>query len=695
MLLRHFKAPALDGENIELKRKEIYEYFVNCYKRYESLFELLNSPKAFYEKPEPLRHPLIFYYGHSAAFFINKLKLAKIIDAGIDPKLESIFAVGVDEMSWDDLDANHYNWPTLDKAKEYRQKVFDLVSNIILTMPMTLPIRWESPWWAIMMGIEHENIHLETSSVLIRQHDINYINASMIPRPKLENLYYPINDFVAIASGEVRLGVLQDNYNYYGWDNEYGEHKALIPEFAVSKFLVSNGEFLEFINDGGYQKDEYWDQEGLAWRSFKNAAHPTFWKKTDSGYMLRTLAHEIPLQLDLPVEVNFLEAFAFCRWKSEKSGKNITLPTEDEYCRMLSVATDINIANIDLKYDLYSSPVNKFNHGKVFDAVGNVWQWTRTPIYPFEKFKVHPLYDDFTLPTYDTRHNLIKGGSWVSCGNLANTNSRYAFRRHFFQHAGFRYVISNYEENIEPGMYLNDEIVSQYCHFGWGKEKYFDVENFPKTCIDKISLYIKSAKRKRALDIGCAIGRSSFELAKYYDEVVGVDFSARFIQYAADLKENRTLRYVIRSEGEIEDFYEIRLEDFGLEKYAKNVSFWQGDACNLKPIYQNFDLVFAGNLLDRLYDPVRFLTSMASRINHGGFLVIVSPYTWLEEFTPKDKWIGGFKKDGENFTTLDGLKEYLKNDFRLVDTCDVPFVIRETSRKYQHSISQMTIWERR
>ncbi|MBD3808063.1 MAG: hypothetical protein IE880_05020 [Epsilonproteobacteria bacterium] len=84
MLLEHFKAPALDGENIELKRKEIYEYFVNCYKRYESLFELLTSKKAFYEKPEPLRHPLIFYYGHTAAFFINKLKLAKIIDSGID-----------------------------------------------------------------------------------------------------------------------------------------------------------------------------------------------------------------------------------------------------------------------------------------------------------------------------------------------------------------------------------------------------------------------------------------------------------------------------------------------------------------------------------------------------------------------------------------------------------------------------------
>ncbi|MBD3808577.1 MAG: 5-histidylcysteine sulfoxide synthase, partial [Epsilonproteobacteria bacterium] len=472
---------------------------------------------------------LIFYYGHTAAFFINKLKLAKIIDSGIDSRLESIFAIGVDEMSWDDLDESHYNWPTLEAAKEYRQKVFDIVSNIILTIPMTLPIKWDSPWWAILMGIEHENIHLETSSVLIRQHNIDYIDSSKIAKPNIGNKNYPKNSFVTIPAGEVSLGISQDSYNYYAWDNEYGEHKAFVPEFQVSKFLVSNGEFLEFINDGGYHEDEYWDQEGLSWRNFKNAKHPIFWKKVDDIYMLRTLAHEIPLPLDLPVEVNYLEASAFCRWMSKKSKIDITLPTEDEYYRMLSTSKNIDDANIDLHYGCISSPVDKFQHGKVFDAVGNVWQWTRTPIYPFNGFKVHKFYDDFTVPTYDTKHNLIKGGSWISCGNLANTKSRYAFRRHFFQHAGFRYIQSGYEERIDFDMYLKDEIVSQYCHFGWSKEKYFGVENFSKACIDKLSLYLKNKSTKSALDLGCAIGRSSFELAKYYDSVVGIDFSARFI----------------------------------------------------------------------------------------------------------------------------------------------------------------------
>ena len=75
--------------------------------------------------------------------------------------------------------------------------------------------------------------------------------------------------------------------------------------------------------------------------------------------------------------------------------------------------------------------------------------------------------------------------------------------------------------------------------------------------------------------------------------------------------------------------------------------------------------------------------------------IMTSPYTWLEEFTPKDEWIGGFKKDGENFTTLDGLKETLGEYFKLVEVKDIPFVIRETARKYQHTIAQMSVWEKK
>ena len=79
----------------------------------------------------------------------------------------------------------------------------------------------------------------------------------------------------------------------------------------------------------------------------------------------------------------------------------------------------------------------------------------------------------------------------------------------------------------------------------------------------------------------------------------------------------------------------------------------------------------------------------------GGHLVLTSPYTWLEEFTPREKWLGGRKVDGENVTTLDGLQAALGPRFTPVgEPRDVPFVIRETARKFQHTVAQLTVWQR-
>jgi hypothetical protein len=106
--------------------------------------------------------------------------------------------------------------------------------------------------------------------------------------------------------------------------------------------------------------------------------------------------------------------------------------------------------------------------------------------------------------------------------------------------------------------------------------------------------------------------------------------------------------------------------------------------------------VLACNLIDRLYDPAKFLESIHERIRSGGLLILVSPYTWKTEFTQRDKWIGGFRKDGENLTTLDALGQILLSHFlRVGEHRDIPFVIRETNRKFQHTVAQMTAWEMR
>lgn len=690
--------PLLSGNSSEGKRREIKAWFVHCYKRYESLFSLISDETAFYQKADPLRHPLIFYYGHTAVFFINKLKIAGLIDARIDPELESIFAVGVDEMSWDDLDEAHYDWPRRANTQAYRDKVYQVICDLIDTLPLELPITWESPWWVVLMGIEHENIHLETSAVLIRQLPLACIAPSPLWKECEVTGTAPQNSLLDVKGGKVYAGKQHKDDEVYGWDNEYGFHEAAIPDFKASKYLVSNGEFMEFVIAGGYENSSFWTEEGNAWRLYETAKMPRFWRRENDTYRLRTLQCEIPLPLDWPVEVNCLEAEAFCRWKSEQTGTTLQLPTEDEYLRLRATCyadkEQTTPAAIDLQSYASCVPVSMFRHGDFYDVAGNVWQWTRTPIYPYEGFKVHPLYDDFTVPTFDGKHNLIKGGSWISCGNLSLLQSRYAFRRHFYQFAGFRYVQSSHEEKIETTAYTTDHMISQYCHFGWG-ENILGVENYPARCAALALEAMQGKPKKRALDVGCAMGRSSFELARGFEEVVGVDFSARSIRYAQMLKEHKTVHYTMPTEGELESFHEANLSMYGLETCAKNVSFWQADACNLKPIFKGFDLIFAGNLIDRLYDPAKFLESLSQRLNEGGVLILTSPYTWQETSTPKEKWIGGYKKDGENFTTLEGLLAILREDFTLVETKDVPFVIRETARKHQHTISQMSIWQKK
>ena len=684
------RPPLLTGEDPEAKREEIRGYFHATFEAYESLFEILACDEAFYVKPIPLRHPPIFYYGHTATFFVNKLVLAGLTERRVNPEFESMFAIGVDEMSWDDLDESHYDWPSVDEVKAYRDQVRERVDELIGSLPLSLPIGWDSPWWPILMGIEHERIHLETSSVLFRQHKLKYVRPHFDWQPCRRSGPAPENGLTGIPAGRVVLGKADPTY---GWDNEYGRHEADIPAFLAGKYLATNAEFLAFHREGGYAESRFWEAEGLAWKNFARAAHPPFWVKDGENWRLRLLAEEIPMPWNWPVEVNCHEARAFCAWMREKTGLPYRLPTEDEWYRILDHAAP-GEANLNLDHYSSSCPVDEFRHGDIHDAIGNVWQWTETPIYPFEGFRVHPLYDDFTTPTYDGRHNLIKGGSWISTGNEALRSARYAFRRHFFQHAGFRYVVSDAPAPPPPSQYETDRLLSEYAEFHYG-ETHFGVRNFPEALCEIAVGAMRGKPMKKALDLGCAAGRASFELARHFGEVTGIDFSARFIGLGTELALNGLLRYALCEEGELVSYHERTLTSLGLDAFREKVSFWQGDACNLKPHFSGYDLILAANLIDRLYSPGKFLSTVHERLKEGGMLLIASPYTWLEEHTPKAEWIGGFKRDGENVTTLDGLKSVLGRHFRLVgEPVDVPFVIRETKRKFQHSLSEVTLWEK-
>lgn len=148
---------------------------------------------------------------------------------------------------------------------------------------------------------------------------------------------------------------------------------------------------------------------------------------------------------DWPVVVNNLEASAFCTWKSSKSNQYLRLPTEGEYEAMAS--TLIPNSKVHLRMESYASemPANSFEHSSVglCDVVGHLWQHLWTLFYPFEGFKIHPYYEDYSTPAFDGKHDMMRGGSWINQGAFGEKTSRNYFRRHFYQFSGFRYVLSD------------------------------------------------------------------------------------------------------------------------------------------------------------------------------------------------------------------------------------------------------------
>ena len=693
------KPPLLTGTDVENKRAELRAYFEQTWELYESLFSLINEDEAFVLRPEPLRHPLIFYYGHTAVFYVNKLLLGKFIQHRVNSQIESVCAVGVDEMSWDDLSPGNYQWPSVEAVSEYRDQVKETVSDLIENMPLTLPITQDSLAWVILMGCEHERIHIETSSVIMRMLDTKYLTSSNIWKDCTDSGKAPNNALLNVASKSLVLGKPDSNVTY-GWDNEYGQLPIDVSDFSASQYLVSNQEFMEFVDAGGYKTPTLWTQEGQGWLDFSKSEMPRFWRRKDGEYWQRNLTEEIPLPLSWPVEVNYLEAKAFCNWKDNSCEDYVRLPTEAEW-QVLRDQLDTDLAdwdkapgNINLEHFASSCPVDKFKQTEFYDVIGNVWQWTESPIDGYEGFKVHPLYDDFSTPTFDGQHNLIKGGSWMSTGNEATRDSRYAFRRHFHQHSGFRYVSSKNQDvpiTAVTKCEMQTDISRQlHHHFGaCSHQQNHDLQQILKI----VQPYLTPSSK--ILDLGCGVGRLSFELSKTANHVDGIDFTARHIQHCLDLKEQGQLRYAMPTQGDIFDFHEVTLENLGFEQSPENLHFAQGDGLNLKPQFGDYDLAICHRVIEYSYQPQELLQQLSRRIKPGGVVVLGSSYAWDVTITDLPYWIGGFKRNGENLSSEAHLFEIMSAKFDLLQETQVTSQFELDQRTSQTANNHITIWRKR
>ncbi len=737
-------------------RAALREYFDNTWTLTELLFSALQGSEAFFRPPyHHLRHPMIFYYAHPAVFYANKLRVAGLVEAAIEPEFEQIFETGVDEMTWDDMSKNTMLWPDILAVHAYRKQVYQQVSRLIDEHPVFEgPLSIDSPGWALVMGFEHARIHIETSSVLMRELPLGLLRRpealpGLFPadRSRAQNEQpEPERDFPklawrAVEAGSVQLGKARD-WPSFGWDNEYGSRDCRVRPFRATTQLISNGAFHAFVASGAYQAERYWTPTGWAWRRFRHSKWPSFWVPDGPAglhrYRLRTLFETIPMPWDWPVEVNLHEARAFSAWRSEIDAAALPyrMLTEAEHARlrderchdlqagrardavMTSSGRELRArANLNLAYTS-PSPVDAqpANSQGFHDVFGNVWQWMEDDFNPLEGFKVHTLYDDFSSPCFDGKHTMLLGGSYMSTGDEASIWARFHFRPHFFQHAGFRLACSDdgdprcdaVDLSAEGGhadVYESRELLDQYLclHYGAPEEQMpyafgpREATDFPARCA---RLVIEAAHRAgisggRALDVGCAVGRASFELARHFDEVLGVDLSGSFIQSAQQLRAEGSMEFQLRIEGELTAGRRAVI-DPAIER--QRVQFRQADACSLPPELVGYDAVLLANLLCRLPSPMACLGRMAGvrgLVRPGGLLVTISPFTWMEAFTPREVWLGGRLVDGQALRSSDGLKAALGEDFELLEELPVPLVIREHCRKFQYIVSHGCVWQRK
>jgi putative 4-mercaptohistidine N1-methyltranferase len=246
--------------------------------------------------------------------------------------------------------------------------------------------------------------------------------------------------------------------------------------------------------------------------------------------------------------------------------------------------------------------------------------------------------------------------------------------------------------------YDSDRAISEYLLFHYGgyehrlPEALADGLCFPPRCVSECVDVARLPANARALDLGCAVGRSSFELARHCAQVIGIDLSARFLSVATHLRDNGSFGFSYIEEG---DLTRPQRAVVPPEIERSRVTFERGDAVHLRPSLGVFDVVLMANLIDRLSNPQECLGQLPALIKPGGQLVIASPYTWLIDYTPRENWLGGFMRGGQPVRTFDSLKKILAPHFDLSGRKDLPFVIREHTRKFQLGFSEATVWVRK
>ena len=436
------QVPPPSGRGV-VDRRQVVQAYRDNRARTRALFEML-APDAYYERPIPLRHPVVFYDGHVPAFAVNAFLKKGLGQSGVDAELEVLFARGIDPA--DDAAASVSaigSWPSRSAVRRYVERA----DAAVLTALECATLEEEGNavlrrGQGVFTILEHEQMHQET--LLYMWHRL------AAQRKRRPDRYEPAGvaepgpprrEMVTIPAGTATLGAGTARIRF-GWDNEFPAHRVEVPAFAIDVHDVTNAEYRTFVEAGGYEDAALWSPG--AWRRRQEAgrSHPPFWERRDGEWFWRGMFGRVPLPPAWPVYVTHDEASAWARWKG------LRLPTEAEYHRAAfgtpaggerahpwgDAAPDATRGNFDFRrWD--PVPVGSFPAGAsawgVHDLAGNGWEWTATPFAGFPGFEVMASYPEYSADFFDGEHYVVKGASPATARGLVRRSFRNWFRPHY------------------------------------------------------------------------------------------------------------------------------------------------------------------------------------------------------------------------------------------------------------------------
>ena len=384
-------------------------------------------------------NPFRWELGHVAFFY--DVFLLRILDGG-----GPIMAAG-DDM-YDSFKVAHDDrWglplPSQDKTVAYTDQIRDL---IVERLSRHEPDARET--YLHLLALVHEDMHGEAFTYM--RQTLGYAAPSFtIAEDRLNRSEIgegPLAGDVAVPGGEFQLGATPDLP--FVFDNEKWAHPVEVAPFEIARAPVTNAEFAEFVDDGGYQREDLWGYQGWVWRTKTGAQHPIYWRKGEKGWTRRDFDKMVPLEAHAPViHVTWFEAMAYCNWAGRR------LPSETEWELAASAepsgggdgiterkrrypwgdeAPARQHANLDARnmgcVDVAAYPAGDSAFG-CRQMIGNVWEWTATPFYPYPGYLIDFPYKEYSAPWFGYRY-VLKGGAWATGNRFAYNTLRNFFDPH-------------------------------------------------------------------------------------------------------------------------------------------------------------------------------------------------------------------------------------------------------------------------